>query len=92
MDTHMTPNKVIPNNQNADASQQETKQIAKQECASTCERISPQICCTITPEDKEILDTLMKHAFEKKKRAIKLSALIRSLIRLGAKYKDRLEI
>lgn len=54
-------------------------------------RVSPQICCTITPEDKELLDALMKHATEKKGRTVKMSVLVRSLIRLGSKYKDKLE-
>lgn len=55
-------------------------------------RISPQICCTITSEDKELLDALMKHVTGKKGRVIKTSELIRSLIRLGSKYKEVLEL
>lgn len=54
-------------------------------------RVSPQICCTITPEDKALLDELISHATQKKGRTVKMSVLVRSLIRLGAKYKDRLE-
>lgn len=54
-------------------------------------RTSPQICCTITPEDKQLLDELMSHACTKKGRPIKQSALMRSMIRLCSKYKDKLE-
>jgi len=55
-------------------------------------RISPQICCTITPEDKQLLDGLMAFAATKKGRPVKQSALLRSMIKLCSKYKDKLEL
>ena len=55
-------------------------------------RTSPQICCTITPEDKALLDILLAHACEKKGRPVKQSVLMRSMIRLCSKYKDKLEL
>jgi hypothetical protein len=54
-------------------------------------RVSPQICCTITPEDKELIDVLVSYASEKKGRPVKMSVLVRGLIRLGSKYKEKLE-
>ena len=54
-------------------------------------RVSPQICCTITPEDKELIDALVSYASEKKGRPVKMSVLVRGLIRLGSKYKEKLE-
>ena len=55
-------------------------------------RTSPQVCCTITPEDKALLDSLLTYASEKKGRTVKQSVLMRSMIRLCSKYKEKLEL
>lgn len=53
-------------------------------------RINPQLSCTITPEDKELLNELALYACNRERKVLNTSVLIRALIRLGNKYKDEL--
>lgn len=53
-------------------------------------RINPQLSCTITPEDKELLNELALYACNRERRVLNTSVIIRALIRLGNKYKDEL--
>lgn len=53
-------------------------------------RNSPQISCTVLPEDKNILDEIVVFATNKKQKPMNISIIIRSLIRFGHKNKDEL--
>lgn len=53
-------------------------------------RINPQLSCTITPEDKELLNELALYACNRERKVLNTSVLIRALIRLGNKYKEEL--
>ena len=55
-------------------------------------RVSPQLSCTIAPEDKELLNALTLYASNKVGKVLNTSILIRSLIRLGDKYREELEL
>ena len=54
-------------------------------------RINPQLSCTVTPEDKQLLDELTVFATVKHGRSVKVSSIIRALIRNGWKNRDVLE-
>lgn len=54
-------------------------------------RISPQLSCTILPEDKQLLNELTLHCSIKGGKVLNTSTIIRALIRLGTKYRDELE-
>jgi hypothetical protein len=54
-------------------------------------RISPQISCTILPEDKQLLNELTIYSINKAGKILNTSTIIRSLIRLGIKRKEELE-
>lgn len=54
-------------------------------------RISPQLSCTIEPEDKEKLTELALYASNQQRKVLNTSTIIRALIRLGEKHKDKLE-
>lgn len=54
-------------------------------------RISPQISCTVFPEDKQMLNELTIFAINKAGKPLNTSSIIRALIRLGHKRKDELE-
>lgn len=54
-------------------------------------RISPQISCTVSPEDKQLLNDITMFAINKAGKVLNTSVIIRSLIRLGHKRKDELE-
>lgn len=54
-------------------------------------RISPQISCTVAPEDKLLLNEITMHAINKAGKPLNTSTIIRALIRLGYKMKDELE-
>jgi len=54
-------------------------------------RKSPQISCTILPEDKQMLNELTLYMINKMGVTITTSEIIRSLIRLGNKRKEELE-
>jgi hypothetical protein len=54
-------------------------------------RVSPQLSCTVEPEDKDLLTALTLYVSNKAGKVVTTSALIRSLIRLGTKYKQELE-
>jgi len=53
-------------------------------------RISPQLSCTIEPEDKELLNELALYACNREKKMLNTSIIVRALIRLGDKYRDEL--
>lgn len=53
-------------------------------------RISPQLSCTISPEDKELLNELALYACNREKKMLNTSIIVRALIRLGNKYKEEL--
>lgn len=59
---------------------------------STTGRLSPQLSCTISAEDKESLNKLTLHLSNKAGKIINTSTIVRALIRLGERYKDELEI
>lgn len=54
-------------------------------------RISPQISCTVLPEDKQLLNEITMFAINKAGKPLNTSSIIRALIRLGHKRKDELE-
>lgn len=54
-------------------------------------RVSPQISCTVLPEDKQLLNELTLYAINKAGKPLNTSSIIRALIRLGNKRKDELE-
>ncbi len=58
---------------------------------STAGRISPQISCTVLPEDKQLLNELTIFAINKAGKPLNTSSIVRALIRLGHKRKDELE-
>lgn len=53
-------------------------------------RINPQLSCTITPEDKELLNELALWACNHEKKMLNTSIIIRALIRSGIRHKDEL--
>ena len=50
------------------------------------------LSCTITPEDRKILNDLSLYISNKEQKVVNTSAVIRALIRLGEKYKKELEL
>jgi len=54
-------------------------------------RLSPQISCTVLPEDKQMLNEITIYAINKAGKPLNTSSIIRALIRLGNKRKDELE-
>lgn len=54
-------------------------------------RVSPQISCTVLPEDKQMLNELTIYAINKAGKPLNTSSIIRALIRLGNKRKEELE-
>lgn len=54
-------------------------------------RVNPQLSCTVTPEDKQLLDELTVFATIKHGKAVNVSCIIRSLIRSGWKNKEALK-
>lgn len=54
-------------------------------------RNSPQLSCTIEPDDKELLNQLTLFLSMKKGKVLTTSNTIRALIRLGDKYREELE-
>lgn len=73
----------------------DTKDAAQSKQAKTVDsstgRISPQISCTILPEDKQMLNEIMMFAINKAGKPLNTSSIIRSLIRIGYKKMDELE-
>ncbi|MBS0655364.1 MAG: hypothetical protein JSR46_06295 [Verrucomicrobia bacterium] len=55
-------------------------------------RLSPQLSCTISQEDKEKLTALTLRLSMRKGKALNTSTIIRALIRIGEKYEEELEI
>lgn len=54
-------------------------------------RISPQISCTVAPDDKQMLNEITMYAINKAGKPLNTSTIIRALIRLGHKMKGELE-
>lgn len=64
----------------------------KQEKApSSNGRVSPQLSCTVSPEDRQLLNELSVYAVTREGKVINTSSIIRALIRLGHKRRDELE-
>lgn len=55
-------------------------------------RLSPQLSCTIEVSDRDILNSISLYLCNKKGKMLNMSTVIRSLIRLGNKYKEELEV
>lgn len=53
-------------------------------------RISPQLSCTVSPEDKQLLNELTLFASNKAGKIVNTSLVIRALIRLGSERKGEL--
>lgn len=93
------------NMQNVGESQKKTEQTTKSKfddtqplahgtrpvAATSPGRVSPQLSCTILPEDKQLLNELTVFAVQKTGKAVNTSSIIRALIRLGHNRRDELE-
>jgi hypothetical protein len=53
-------------------------------------RINLQLSCTITPDDKELLNELALYACNRERKVLNISTIIRALIRLGDEHKEEL--
>lgn len=53
-------------------------------------RINPQLSCTITQKDQELLNALVVYFTNKEGKPVNTSEVIRILIRFGSKFKDQL--
>jgi len=73
------------------ASTQSLIQETQKKKMSSKGRISPQLSCTILPEDKKLLSELTIFAVNKAGKAVNTSQVIRALIRLGVRKMDELE-
>jgi len=73
------------------ASTQELAQPKQAKLQASAGRINPQLSCTVTPEDKQLLDDLTVFATVKHGKAVNVSSIIRALIRNGWKNKEALE-
>ncbi len=70
----------------------DTKDLAQpRQPKRTNERKSPQISCTIGPEDQRTLNELTLYLSNKAGKILNTSAVIRSLIKLGFEKKEELE-
>ena len=69
---------------------QPKQSIEEDENDSDSGRINPQLSCTITPEDKELLTGLSLWASNREKKVTNTSTVIRALIRSGVQHKDEL--
>jgi hypothetical protein len=58
---------------------------------SSAGRISPQISCTVEPEDKLLLNEITLFAINKYGKLLNTSTILRALIRLGYKNKEELD-
>jgi hypothetical protein len=54
-------------------------------------RISPQLSCTILPEDKQLLNEITLDCIKREGKPLNTSTIVRALIRLGKKYQNELE-
>ena len=54
-------------------------------------RISPQLSCTVLPDDRQLLNELTLFASNKAGKILNTSIIIRALIRLGHRRKEELE-
>lgn len=68
------------------------KPKAAPEASSPSGRLSPQLSCTVAPDDRDLLNKLTLYLSNKKGKMLNTSTIIRSLIRLGDKYKDEMEV
>lgn len=102
----MAKNKPIRNLQQVGDAQRMTEEKTRDKFAETQDtaqsrnekttispngRVSPQISCTVLPEDKQMLNELTIYAINKAGKPLNTSAIIRALIRLGSKRKEELE-
>lgn len=72
----------------------DTKQLAHGEKSiipSSQGRVSPQISCTVLPEDKQMLNDITMFAINKAGKPLNTSSIIRALIRLGHERREELE-
>lgn len=74
------------------AAAQEIAQPKAEKIKSQNGRISPQLSCTILPEDKELLNQLALYVSNKNGKLVNMSVLIRGLINLGNKYKEEISL
>lgn len=65
--------------------------LSKKGSLETSGRVSPQLSCTIAPEDKEMLNSLTLYLSNKSGKILNTSIVIRALIRLGNEHKEDLE-
>lgn len=69
----------------------QTKPLKAAESIPTKGRISPQISCTVQPEDLQQLNEIALYASNKLGRVLNTSKIVRALIRLGHERKEDLE-
>ena len=55
-------------------------------------RISPQLSCTISPEDKDMLNAITLYLIQKGGRPLTTSTIIRALIQCGNQHRDELDV
>lgn len=102
----MSKNKLKRNLQNIGTTQRMTEEKTRDKFAETKEtaqpskekivpssagRVSPQISCTVLPDDKQLLNDITMYAINKAGKPLNTSSIIRALIRLGHKRKEELE-
>jgi peroxiredoxin len=73
------------------AETKETAQDKEKIITPSAGRFSPQISCTVLPEDKQLLNDITMYSINKAGKPLNTSSIIRALIRLGHKRKDELE-
>ena len=86
-DIHATQQKIEQATQKKFES---VKSLIDEEKSSTG-RINPQLCCTIAPSDRVMLNDLTVYACNREHRIVTTSSMVRALIRLGNKHKEELE-
>ena len=73
----------------------DTKDLAHNKAAQlqtpTTGRISPQISCTVSQEDRQLLNELTLYCSNREGRLLNTSSIIRALIRLGNTRKEEME-
>jgi hypothetical protein len=65
--------------------------IKKDEEVTQTKRSSPQLSCTILPEDKKMLNDLTIFAINKTENPINTSSIIRAIIRFANENKEEIE-
>lgn len=75
----------------------DTKDLAHNKAAQsqtltpTTGRISPQISCTVSQEDRQLLNELTLYCSNREGRLLNTSSIIRALIHLGHARKEEME-